>query len=75
MCRVKIDSASSLLGNHEPKPGDLSMCSSCGNPLRFGVDLVLYAVNLDTVRGAVSAADFEEFCAVRNLVLARGRAN
>jgi len=74
ICKTKLDAATGLRNDAAPKVGDLSMCARCGQPLRFGVDLMPYAVNLDTVRGATSATDFRAYCRVRDAVLARKHA-
>lgn len=43
-CKTELDCASG--GPERPKPGDLSVCLRCANPLIFGDDLSLLPLTL-----------------------------
>ena len=40
-CNHKLDGATQVNGNHQPKPGDVSICIACGNVSIFKEDMTL----------------------------------
>lgn len=40
-CKAEHDRASNIVGEGAPAPGDLTVCSKCGNPLKYGPALEL----------------------------------
>jgi hypothetical protein len=49
-CGRKIDAATGILNGASPAPGDLSVCWSCGEIMRFCQDLTLEAAGPDEVQ-------------------------
>lgn len=41
MCKKKLDAATGISMNTQPRVGDLSLCFYCGNVLKFCADLSL----------------------------------
>lgn len=53
-CHYKMNAATNLTGQRGPKPGDLTVCFSCGQPLCFGDKLQLELLDFSKVESAAN---------------------
>lgn len=48
-CGYVLDSATCVEGDHNPKPGDVSVCLKCGEVLQFNESLAVVAADLNSL--------------------------